>query len=240
MDEGDKMFLENIPILRELTIVSITFRLLLCVIIGGVLGLEREMKRRPAGFRTYILVCLGSAIVMMTGQYLQMISGSGDPARLPAQVVSGIGFLGAGTILTTKGNHVRGLTTAAGLWSVACIGLTVGCGFYSLAISGFLGILISLAAFHQLDSYFCKRSRITMVYMELKSRADVRGILEHSKTNAYSISNLEIGKFKNYEGKQQISCTMELRFKNVYEHDKVMSDYEQLPGVIFIEEIGGI
>ena len=96
------------------------------MLLGGLLGYERGKKGRPAGLRTYLVVCLGSSLAMMTGVYLTQISGSGDAGRIAAQVISGIGFLGAGTILVTRQNQVKGLTTAAGLWAAACIGLALG------------------------------------------------------------------------------------------------------------------
>mgnify|MGYP001027887749 CR=1 FL=1 len=108
---------------------------MLTLTIGGMIGLERGSKNQSAGFRTYMLVCLGAASVMMTNQYICDHFESGDPSRLGAQVISGIGFLGAGTIIVTKRNQVRGLTTAAGLWSSACLGLAVGIGFYEGAVA---------------------------------------------------------------------------------------------------------
>jgi len=89
------------------------------MLLGGILGIERGRKYRPAGFRTYMLVCLGTTIVMLTNQYVYERYGGGDPVRMGAQVISGIGFLGAGTIIVTGHNQVKGLTTAAGLWAAA-------------------------------------------------------------------------------------------------------------------------
>ena len=130
----------NLHTIREITYGTIFFRLFLSIVIGGVLGLERGRKSRPAGLRTYILVCLGSTVVMMTNQYVSQCMNTGDPVRMGAQVLSGIGFIGAGSIMKTGRNQVRGITTAAGLWAAACIGLAIGIGFYEVAIAG--GILI--------------------------------------------------------------------------------------------------
>ena len=105
--------------LRDLNIASISLRIILSILLGGILGLERGIKNRPAGLRTYILVCLGSALVMMTNQYVCITYQTGDPVRLGAQVISGIGFLGAGTIVLTGRNKITGITTAAGLWTAA-------------------------------------------------------------------------------------------------------------------------
>ena len=128
--------------LYELNTITILVRILLAVLIGGLIGMERGMKNHTAGLRTYILVCLGSTMVMMTNQYVTENIGGGDPTRLGAQVISGIGFLGAGTILVTNRNRVKGLTTAAGLWAAACIGLAIGIGFYEGAIAGGIAILL--------------------------------------------------------------------------------------------------
>ena len=116
-------------VLKELNSISVTVRLMLSLVCGGILGVERGRKKRPAGFRTYMLVCMGAALVMITNQYIVEVYGGSDPARMGAQVISGIGFLGAGTIIVTGRNRVKGLTTAAGLWAAACVGLSLGIGF---------------------------------------------------------------------------------------------------------------
>lgn len=108
------MVLEKIAVLKELTIFSVLLRTVLAMVFSGILGYEREKKGRPAGFRTYMVVCIGSEIAMMTGIFLSRELGSTDPSRIAAQVISGIGFLGAGTILVTRQNQVKGLTTQRG------------------------------------------------------------------------------------------------------------------------------
>ena len=137
--------------LGEVNFLSTFVRLALAMLCGGVLGMERGKKNRPAGFRTYMLVCVGATLVMLTNQYICMEYGTGDPARLGAQVISGIGFLGAGTIIVTGRNRVKGLTTAAGLWACACVGLAVGIGFYSGAIIGCTLILVVMSVLHRID-----------------------------------------------------------------------------------------
>ena len=101
------------PLTREAVVV----RILAAILIGGLIGLDRTMKNRPAGWRTYMRVCVGSCLIMLTNQFIYQTTGAGDPVRMGAQVVSGIGFLGAGTIVVTKHNQIKGLTTAAGLWA---------------------------------------------------------------------------------------------------------------------------
>lgn len=112
----------------DINIISISTRLLLAVLFGGIIGLERGSNRHPAGFRTHILVCVGATLAMMTNQYITEFFDTTDPARLGAQVITGVGFLGVGTILVTGKNRIKGLTTAAGLWASACLGLALGIG----------------------------------------------------------------------------------------------------------------
>jgi len=122
----------------------ISIRLIISAILGGIIGLEREKLNRPAGVRTHMIVCLGSCLIMLLGEYMHRIDNTIDITRLGAQVVSGIGFLGAGAILK-DGFSVRGLTTAATLWVVACVGLAIGGGFYS---AGILTTIIVYSSLH--------------------------------------------------------------------------------------------
>ena len=123
--------LECLDFVRDVTLLSVAARMVLAVLCGGLIGLEREYKRRPAGFRTHILICLGAAMTTLTSQYLYLNMGMyTDVSRLGAQVIAGVGFIGAGTIIVTKRQRVKGLTTAAGLWASACMGIAIGAGFY--------------------------------------------------------------------------------------------------------------
>ena len=191
---------EEITELRELNSLSVFVRLMLSMTLGGVLGVEREQKRRPAGFRTYVIVCLGSTLVMMTNQYAHLYMGAPDPTRIAAQVVSGIGFLGAGTILVTKNNQVRGLTTAAGLWAAAALGLAVGCGFYSGAIMGFLAILISIKVLHTVDYLIYRKSPVVSLYAEVDDIKSVSCLLSYAREHGMALGDLEITKQKQMNG----------------------------------------
>ena len=133
---------------------EIIIKLVLSMVFGGIIGLEREIGNRPAGFRTHTLVCMGSVLVMMTSEFIMETysANSPDPARLGAQVISGIGFLGAGTILK-DGSRVRGLTTAASLWVVACIGLAIGVGFYWGALVATLFSYITLVLLKKFEGF---------------------------------------------------------------------------------------
>ena len=134
----------ELVISKVISSLYIFIRLIVAAILGGIIGLEREKLNRPAGVRTHMIVCLGSCLIMLLGEYMHQIDNTIDITRLGAQVVSGIGFLGAGAILK-DGFSVRGLTTAATLWVVACVGLAVGGGFY---LAGILTTIIVYSSLH--------------------------------------------------------------------------------------------
>lgn len=161
-------------------ILEILARILLAMVIGGLIGWEREKSNRPAGLRTHMLVTVGAAVVMIIGE-LSALQYAGvttiDPTRLGAQVISGIGFLGAGTILR-DGLSVRGLTTAASLWAVACLGLAVGGGYYVVAAAGALAILITLSLFDHLERNF-KREKAMRIEMITRNVSDTLNALNN-------------------------------------------------------------
>ena len=231
------MILENISILKELTIWSILLRTLLAMILGGVLGYEREKKRRPAGFRTYMVVSLGSALAMMTGIYMSGQTGIGDASRIAAQVISGIGFLGAGTILVTKHQQVKGLTTAAGLWASACIGLAVGSGFYSGALIGFTAIWASLWIMQIIDRKLESNSGTISLYIEFTEMSNISAFLAYARGQGCTVRNLEVDRTKIGNGLIEISVTVTLQFPSRILHAEVIEKYGALEGVRFIEEL---
>lgn len=154
-------------VLREVTWQAVILRIISSFILGGLLGLERGRKQRPAGLRTYMLVCVGACMIMLTNEYIVQVCGTGDPARMGSQVVSGIGFLGAGTIMVTRHNQIKGLTTAAGLWAAAAVGLATGIGFHEAAITGALVIFLTLSVLSSLDGRMHRRTDHFEAYVEL-------------------------------------------------------------------------
>ena len=157
---------------------SIAFRIVLAALMGGCIGSERGRHGRAAGFRTHILVCVGSAVTAIVGLYVNsVLSAPGDPMRLGAQVISGIGFLGAGTILTRNQSHITGLTTAAGLWATASIGLAVGVGYYWAATCAFLVVGITISILSRWEKIF-RRSDFRIYYVELCDMKYVNPLLE--------------------------------------------------------------
>lgn len=180
--------------LRELTLLSILLRLLIAALCGGLIGVERGRKRHAAGLRTHAVVCIGAACVMMVNQYITlMFQPDGDPARMGAQVISGIGFLGAGTIIITgrqQGQQVKGLTTAAGLWASACMGLAVGIGFYEGALLTFLLLMLVIAALTRLDKNFIKSPSSVQLYLELQKDLPLSAVLEPLGKQGWHMTSL--------------------------------------------------
>ena len=154
--------------LRDLNLLSICVRLLMAMIFGGTIGFERGIRQRAAGLRTHMLLCIGAASTMLVSQYMYATYGVGDPARLSAQVISGIGFLGAGTIIITRRREVKGLTTAATLWTTACMGLAVGVGFYECALVMYVLLIVILIFVSVLDNRYLKIPTSTAFYLEVR------------------------------------------------------------------------
>ena len=201
----------------------------LSLVCGGVLGIERGRKKRPAGLRTYMLVCLGATLVMMTNAHIFAETGSGDMTRMGAQVVSGIGFLGAGTIITTGHNRVKGLTTAAGLWSTACIGLAIGSGYYAGAIVGTVMIFVVMVTLHSLDSWITGKEKTLILYIEYDDISAVHRVTDFVKEQKIVVSDIEM------ESQRSAVITMHLQTREV--HTKLIDKIAALEGIIFAEEV---
>lgn len=183
---------------------EVIIRLLLAVIIGGAVGYEREFKNRPAGFRTHILVCVGAAIVSMIQMYIiqdtidmmmkrpELVSVfKADAGRLGAQVISGIGFLGAGTIIHEKGS-VKGLTTAASLWVVACIGLAIGLGYYYLSVFATISVVLVLISLKRFEARFLDRNNLVRIQIEYEDKAEIlEKITRYFKDKKIQVQSIE-------------------------------------------------
>lgn len=228
---------EHIPeVLKELNLVSVTTRLMLSLVCGGILGVERGRKKRPAGFRTYMLVCMGSALVMLTNQYITEVYGGTDPARMGAQVISGIGFLGAGTIIVTGRNRVKGLTTAAGLWAAACVGLSLGIGFYTGALAGCVLIFVVMAMLHRLDDWVMASTKVINLYVEFEQMADVGLFIRFAKEQGFRISDLEMTRANSVgDSGTAVLCTLRLPKKKP--HAEILQMLSTVERVRYVEEL---
>ena len=185
--------------LREVTYLSVVLRIVAAFLLVGILGLERGLKQRPAGLRTHMLVCVGACMIMLTNQYIYQVFGTGDPVRMGAQVVSGIGFLGAGTIMVTKHSQIKGLTTAAGLWATAAVGLAAGIGFYEAAIMGTVVIVLTLTVLSILDSKMHKKTRCFEVYVELEPEVSLGMFLDCVRSKGIAIEDIQLEQSRDPE-----------------------------------------
>ncbi|MBR5960560.1 MAG: MgtC/SapB family protein [Clostridia bacterium] len=184
--------LEFLNPLREINMVSVLVRLAIAVLVGAVIGLERSAKNRPAGFRTHILVCMAAAVASMTGLYVFLVLKlPTDVSRLSAQVISGLGFIGAGTIVVTKKLSIKGLTTAAGLWTTGIIGLAIGSGYYELGIIGAVLVLVAETLLNNVGRKIKHTPEYIMeIYYNEKNCLDEA--LRYCKDNRMAIVNLKI------------------------------------------------
>lgn len=222
--------------LREVTYVSVLVRILVSLILGGAIGLERGMKNRPAGLRTYMLVCVGSCLIMMTNQYIFQCTGVGDPVRMSAQVVSGIGFLGAGTIVVTRRNQIKGLTTAAGLWASAAAGLALGIGFYEGALMGGAAIFLVLTLLQSWDNRMRQSGRILEIYAELSEDVAFGDFLRQIRTLNVEFSNIQMETDAVLNDGVR-AFTITLKSKRRESHLLLISEIRKINGVKYLEEL---
>ena len=224
--------------LREVTILAVIIRIFLSVFIGGLIGMEREMKSRPAGLRTYMVVCLGACLIMLTNQYVFQIFGTGDPVRMGAQVISGIGFLGAGTIMVTRRNQVKGLTTAAGLWTAAGIGLAIGIGFYEAAIASALAVFLVMTIIQLIDNNVQRKSKTLEVYVELKGNCPLGHFLRKLRLQDITIVDIQQEQgADNYEQREIRAYFAFLKLKKRQNHVTVLEQIGQIDGVHYLEKL---
>jgi len=217
--------------LKDINMISITVRVLMSMLCGGGIGIERGRARQPAGMRTYMLVCMGAAMVMMTGQYMFNEFHTGDPARLGAQVISGIGFLGAGSIIISGKTKIRGLTTAAGLWTSACIGLSIGIGFYEAGIVATLAVLLIMTQLKKLESHLIFNDNWLSVYVEMDEAVKMGDIQSHLAGYGLEMGEMQISKKRKGFQKAVISL------KNI-EHksrETVLHYLENMEGIQFVK-----
>jgi putative Mg2+ transporter-C (MgtC) family protein len=231
--------------LHQLTLLTIFLRLSLALLFGGLIGLEREKKRRPAGFRTYMLVCLGAALTMLLSQYISLVlskywlsagfsSGSMiDISRMGSQVINGIGFLGAGTILVSPRQEIKGITTAAGLWASACTGLAIGAGFYTCMLWSFGLMFLCIRVFPWLENAVLAHSRNMNLCIEFSGSEDVGQIIPFIKSLGIRIFDME------WEPRQPgaYPCViLTLRLPPRQAHSALMAALAAFPCVRAIEE----
>lgn len=214
------------------TIIS----LILSVVLSGIIGFERENLNRPAGLRTHVLVCVGAAVVQITSQeyYAQFIGGyPPDAFRLGAQVISGIGFLGAGTIIK-EGNSIKGLTTAASLWTVACIGLTVGSGLYKEAVFATMTVFCVLKGLRLIERMLMKSKKSIMISLEVYNSSDkITELLQVVDKYGLNIQALNVRNMRDSIAEVELMVT----YKEKVSFSEIMRELSVLTGVRNIEVV---
>lgn len=220
--------------LRDFTLLSVTVRIILAVICGGIIGMERSLHRRPAGFRTHILVCLGAAMTTLTSQYLYLyLDYYTDMARLGAQVIAGIGFLGAGTIIIAR-QRVRGLTTAAGLWAAAIIGLAVGAGFYEGAILATVLVELTATVFLKLEKQVITKTSNIHIFLEYNKPEALEEVLAYCHNKEIKIMHLEIS--RNKEPENAAIALISVRLAHQMKSGEALAAMTAIDGVMLAEE----
>ena len=227
--------LHELDFLRGMGLSGVVFRVALALLCGGVIGIERAEKRRPAGFRTHILICLGAAIAAMTSVHLFVTMHYYlDVARMGAGVVSGIGFIGAGTIMVTRRRRVKGLTTAAGLWVVAIVGLCCGAGFYEGAAYATALVLVAEVFFSKLEFRLLRGVREINVYTEYTWPSCLEEIVTRCHMLGVKIVDLEITR-KGGEGGGSCAVLV-LQSRRGASRGDILRELGQVEGVMTVVE----
>ncbi len=240
--------ISSLDYFRQLNFASVLLRLVLAMLLGGMIGLERGRKHRAAGFRTYMLVCLGSALTSIMSQYLfvqlgtvwaEIAATTGkqvDVSRFGAKVYSGIGFLAAGTIIVTGRQEVKGLTTAAGLWASACMGIAIGAGFYECVIIAFVLMFLCIHFLPMVEVYLLENARNMNIYVELKSLDEIGTLLARVKAQGVQIYSVEIDR-GGEEHHRYPSAVLSVRLENHQQHPQILAALSEVKGVTMIDEI---
>lgn len=217
------------------SIANVIIRMLVSLVLGCIVGLDRSVKRRGAGTKTHTVVCLGASLVALTAQYMEeMFPGHSDMARMSAQVISGVGFLGVGTIFIAD-HKVRGLTTAASLWTCACIGLAVGIGFVEGAVFTTVLLLLALHVLPVLDRAMLKHSKYFTLYIEMESNKAIPGFIEQLRQEGIWIDTFDVVKAK---GKGSgISVLTTIKIDNKIQRDTYMEILQSIDGVVAVENL---
>lgn len=234
---------------REFNMASVALRLILSMICGGLIGLERESKQRGAGFRTYMLVEMGATLTMLLGEYMvcmlegpwaalsQELGLQTDVSRFGAQVINGIGFLGAGTVMVDADKqHIKGLTTAAGLWASGCMGLAIGAGFYECVILAFILSFLSIRALSRVENYFIRNSRNVNLYLEFRAMEDLNQILGEIRAQGAEIYEVDLNRGQE-DHFQNSSAVISLRLKRKTPHAQLIASMTDLKCIRLIQEI---
>jgi len=216
---------------------SILLRLVLAALIGGAIGYERSHSRHTAGLRTNILVCVGSAVAMIVNLALQESGLTTDAVRLAANVLTGIGFIGAGAIITNSRSQVKGITTAAALWADGCIGVGIGAGCYTLSIAAAILIVLALTLLPSLEKRIKAKSRQTNLHIELLSRPDLEKLIDYIRSLNITINSITYDPAYANTGLSVYTVSVYDGSLNYHKSSEIKEMIEKLDYVHYIEII---
>ena len=215
--------------IRGLGFAAIAVKLLTACLCGTLIGLERSAKNRPAGFRTHTLVCLAAATAALTSMYLLLeMKLPAVISRICGQVISGLGFIGAGTIIITKRMTIKGLTTAAGLWTTGIIGLAIGSGYYELGLLGTVLVLVAETAVARLGDTIQQSPEYAMEVL-FNDRHSLDHVLRYCKDNRMSIINLKI---HTMEESTEAEYAAEVSLRGRMRQETLVEKVQQMPGIV--------
>ena len=234
--------------LKTLSFASVCFKLLLAMFLGGLLGLNRTRKGHDAGFRTYMFVSLGAVLTMVLSEYLDLMLHTRwiditkevglkiDIVRLSTKVVSGIGFIGAGSVIINSKNEVKGITTAAGLFAASSLGITIGAGYYECVLIAFILIFITIVYLPIIEDIAISHSKLLNLYIEIASTEHLNDVLKVVKKNEIFIADMNV-LYGEQSKNVNPSCNLFLRLPDKSYREKIIVELNKLNNVIGIEEI---
>lgn len=215
-------------------ILATVFRLILALVLGSIIGIDRTKKGSPAGIKTHSLVCIGAALIILLSEYLHIMYKI-DISRMPAQVISGIGFLGAGTIIVTGKNRIKGITSAASIWFSGCVGLALGAGFYEGAI---VAVLLELVVFKILSKANFGKSKhfIYEVYIEYNPKFKVSSLIKTLKKYDSDVVVIEKSNFSVFDSSTKKNVVVTLTSRNL-SIQELMEKIILIDGIIDVDEL---
>lgn len=219
---------------EAITWYGVIVRLLIAALLGGIVGLERQNNNQSAGFRTHIILTVASALAMLTNQFIIQRFGTGDISRIGAGVVSGVGFLGAGTILITSRNRIKGLTTAAGLWACSCLGIAIGAGFYTAAFCGVIIYIIALLL-QPVERKLAKYSKYVNLQIEFDDPKKLNSFIDYIRINKIRLVSLINN--ENYKDTGIYAYNILLSIPKGFNKENITTDLKNNPDVKYFEYI---
>ena len=229
-----------------LSVFEVIIRLVVACACGGIIGFNRGKQNRPAGIRTHVIICMGSALTVILGLYFAAMARSEwigamtsaiDITRMGAQVISGIGFIGVGTIVVTGKQKIKGLTTAAGLWASACMGIAIGAGFYLAALIGCVLIAVTVVFLGKLENHLFLKSRNMSIYVEFKSVEGISGVIESLQNAGIDVLNVDVDVTQEDDGKTRDSAVLSMKLPKGASHESAVAIVGMSDCIHSVEEL---